>query len=140
LDAGTSEIQIWRPDWRKVFQHEPRIPQAKYNVVKFMDLVQNTAGTDYVRINDSVSINYLYLRSYVGGLEINGANIRELYADEKVFYQNSNTTKIIKATYRKDVTVMGESIYDSLILSPGSVNKFEHGKKQTINKYKAKEQ
>jgi gliding motility-associated-like protein len=135
LDAGTSEIQIWRPDWRKVFQHDPRIPQAKYNVVKFMDLVQNTAGTDYVRINDSVSINYLYLRSYVGGLEITGANIRELYADEKVFYQNSNTTKITKATYKKDVTVMGESIYDSLILSPGSVNKFEYSKKQIINKY-----
>lgn len=135
LDAGSSEIQIWRPDWRKVFQHDPRVPKANYNIIKFMDLVQNTYGTDYVRINDSVSIKYLYLRSYVGGLELTGGTIKELYAEEKVEYQNSNGTKINKATYKKDLKILGETFYDSLILSPGSVNKFEYNKKQTINKY-----
>ena len=134
LDAGTSEIQIWRSDWRKTFYHFSRAPKVNYNKIKFMDLVQNTQGTDDFRVVDSVTINYLYFKSYLGYADFNGARVKELFCEEKVVQQNSNLTTFGKATYSKDVTMYGDGTFDTLVLSPGSINKLEQNRTQTINK------
>lgn len=135
MDSTNYHIQIFRTDWRKVFFHVAQSPYVKYNKVSFQDLVQNPQGTDMIRISDSAGFGELNLKSYVGELSIERAVVNRLNCYEKVIYQNSQGSKINTARYHKDVTMYGNTLFDSLIFYPGSANQFQKGNTQTVNKY-----